>query len=438
MWTCTTCGKVFWLRNVTIGFFHDTHFCQVIWQIFIQGRAKKLPQVGIEPRTCHSNALLTVLGRLCWAGDFWSFVSNFTCWTLIISGISRAWLYKGLNDSQRLQNSDLAQLLEHLSADLDVVGSIPTGCYFWWNLFGSSLYGDLSDNLTETHIMKNWNIKIWNFILTFSLLVSLYIFRPVSKSSDRYTTCNICLDQFQITQDVRSPSLTRLHSNHLSTPTHEPSNSQFFQSHHRNQSTTSLRSRASNGILGLLPCDHVYHFACIWEWLLFKNVCPTCKAVTGLQDIKTISESAFVEYYDNYCIQSKKLKLPRVKIEDFRQRFHSDPRYPQNDPFQMRVRAHTTDSSVTRDRMLKRMRGRSDSSTRNSIRRIFVPDVCTNSQGLNRRVEINALPITRIENLRELSPIRNSLLTLYPDVVQNDEYRLRSRSNVSDLSVLYI
>ena len=266
-------------------------------------------------------------------------------------------------------------------------------------------------------------------------------FRPVSRSSDRYTTCNICLDRFQITQDTRNPSLTSLHSNHLSVPTDEPSNSQQFQSHHRNQSTTSIRSRASNGVLGLLPCDHVYHFACIWEWLLFKNVCPTCKAVTGLRDIKTISESAFVEYYDNYCIQSKKLKLPRVKIEDFRQRSLSDSRHPQNNPFQLRARAHTTGSSVTRDRMLKRMGGRNDSfeTTLNSIRRFVVPDVCTtNSHGLNRRTEMNALPITRVENLRQLSPTRNSLLTLYPDVVQNDEYRLRSRSNVSDLSVLYI
>ena len=34
---------------------------------------------------------------------------HFTCWTLFISGINRAWLYKGLSDSQRQPNSDLAQ-----------------------------------------------------------------------------------------------------------------------------------------------------------------------------------------------------------------------------------------------------------------------------------------------------------------------------------------
>ena len=34
------------------------------------------------------------------------------CWTLIISGIIRTWGYKGLNDSHRQPNSDLAQLIE--------------------------------------------------------------------------------------------------------------------------------------------------------------------------------------------------------------------------------------------------------------------------------------------------------------------------------------
>ena len=42
-----------------------------------------------------------------WA--FFCFMHHFTCWTLFISGINRAWLYKGLSDSQRQPNSDLAQ-----------------------------------------------------------------------------------------------------------------------------------------------------------------------------------------------------------------------------------------------------------------------------------------------------------------------------------------
>ena len=126
-------------------------------------RAKKIIKnclhLGLNPGPLdhHSNALLTVLGRcveqeipevsfvlfkrieICEFVGFilhpvlteytlkfnWSvhvfvhkiFACNemhdFTCWTLIISGISRAWLYKGLNDSHRWQNSDLAQLVEH-------------------------------------------------------------------------------------------------------------------------------------------------------------------------------------------------------------------------------------------------------------------------------------------------------------------------------------
>ena len=39
--------------------FHDTHFCQIIWQIFTQGRAKKncqkLSPIGIEPMTSGSS-----------------------------------------------------------------------------------------------------------------------------------------------------------------------------------------------------------------------------------------------------------------------------------------------------------------------------------------------------------------------------------------------
>ena len=45
--------------------------------------------------------------------SFVCFMHHFTCWTLFISRINRAWLYKTLNDSHRQPNSDLAQLAEH-------------------------------------------------------------------------------------------------------------------------------------------------------------------------------------------------------------------------------------------------------------------------------------------------------------------------------------
>ena len=55
--------------HVIIEFFHDRCFCQIIWQIFTQGRAnkfrQKFPPMGIETRTSdhQANALPTELGR---------------------------------------------------------------------------------------------------------------------------------------------------------------------------------------------------------------------------------------------------------------------------------------------------------------------------------------------------------------------------------------
>ena len=54
---------------------------------------------------------------------------------LFISRTNWAWLYKGLNDSHRQPNSDLAQLAERGADDLEVVSLNPTGGNFWWNLF---------------------------------------------------------------------------------------------------------------------------------------------------------------------------------------------------------------------------------------------------------------------------------------------------------------
>ena len=51
------------------------------------------------------------------------------------------------------------QLVEHWHDDPEVMDSILTGGYFWRNLFCSSMCKDLSDNLTEMHIMKNQNMS---------------------------------------------------------------------------------------------------------------------------------------------------------------------------------------------------------------------------------------------------------------------------------------
>ena len=53
-------------------------------------------------------------------------------------------------------DSCLAQLVRHWPKDPEVLISIPTGGNFW-RFFFSSLCKDLSDNLTETPIVKKWH-----------------------------------------------------------------------------------------------------------------------------------------------------------------------------------------------------------------------------------------------------------------------------------------
>ena len=62
-------------------------------------------------------------------GAFFCFMHHFTCWTLFISRINRAQLYKG---SAQTSPTDcpLAQLVEHGTHDLEVVSSNPTGDNF--------------------------------------------------------------------------------------------------------------------------------------------------------------------------------------------------------------------------------------------------------------------------------------------------------------------
>ena len=57
-------------------------------------------------------------------------MNHFTCWILFISRINKAWLYEGINDSHRQPNSDLAQLGEQETDDLEVVSSNLTGAIF--------------------------------------------------------------------------------------------------------------------------------------------------------------------------------------------------------------------------------------------------------------------------------------------------------------------
>ena len=134
---------------------------------------QKLPTVGFETRTSGSSGqCLTNWARQESVGQeisevsFVCFMHHFTCWTLFISRINRAWLYKGDEDSRWQLNVDLAQLVRHWPEDPEVLVSNPTGGNFWRIFFCFSLCKDLSDNLTEMPIVKNSNeINNFAFIL---------------------------------------------------------------------------------------------------------------------------------------------------------------------------------------------------------------------------------------------------------------------------------
>ena len=148
--------------------FHDRRFCQIIWQIFTQGRAKKFikncPQLEIETRTSGSSGQCLAnwvrqesVEQEISEVSFVCFMHHFRCWTLFISRINGAWLYKGHEDSDWQLNVDLAQMVRHWPEDPGVLVSNPSWGQFWRIFFCSSVCKDLSDNLTETPIVKNSN-----------------------------------------------------------------------------------------------------------------------------------------------------------------------------------------------------------------------------------------------------------------------------------------
>ena len=127
---------------------------------------QKLPPVGIETRTSGSSGqCLTNWARQESVGQeisevsFFCFMNHFTCWTLFISRINRAWLYKGHDDSGWQLNVDLAQLVRHWPEDLEVQGFKSHWGQFLTNFLCSSLCKDLSDNLTEMPSVKNSNVN---------------------------------------------------------------------------------------------------------------------------------------------------------------------------------------------------------------------------------------------------------------------------------------
>ena len=154
--------------------------------------------MGIETRTSGSSGRCLTnwprqesVGQEISEVSFVSFMHHFTYWTLFISRINRAWLYKGHEDSGWQLNVDLAQLVRHWPHDLEVLVSNPTGGNFWRNFFFALPCKDLSDNLTETPIVKNsTDTPILNFwwrlpwVLKPGWISHLHAFLSACHSSD--------------------------------------------------------------------------------------------------------------------------------------------------------------------------------------------------------------------------------------------------------------
>ena len=100
---------------------------------------------------------------------------HLTCWTLFISRINRAWLYRGLNDWHRQLNSDLAQLAECGTDDLEVVGLIPGRDNFFILLFPSILAG-FGRKFRIMQKLEYWSCRwVSHIILRFSTVCKTFI-----------------------------------------------------------------------------------------------------------------------------------------------------------------------------------------------------------------------------------------------------------------------
>ena len=109
-------------------------------------------------------------------------------------------------------DSYLAQLVRHWPEDPEVLVSIPTEGNFWRIFFCSSLWKDLSDNLTETPIVKNSNIVAILQYLDKSQTIE-FLHRSVLESFQwEFTARNFRFVIFRKLLDCASPRITSTRS----------------------------------------------------------------------------------------------------------------------------------------------------------------------------------------------------------------------------------